>query len=90
VIALGTLLIVVASLTRSVTQTMAMSSVGTGGHTAGWMRGAALDPGSYRINLKVAQLNARRGRCVLAREYAQKAGDLFPNAPAPKRVLRGC
>ena len=89
-IAAATMLIVIASLTRSVTQTMAMSSVGTGGHTAGWLRGAALDPGSYRINLKVAQLEARRGRCGLAHEYAQRAADLFPNAPAPKRVLRGC
>jgi len=89
-IAAATTLIVVASLARSATQTMAMSSVGTGGHTAGWLRGAALDPGSYRINLKVAQLEARRGKCGLARAYAQRAGDLFPNAPAPKRVLRGC
>jgi len=89
-VAAGTMLIVIASLTRSVTQTMAMSSVGRGGHTAGWVRGAALDPGSYRINMKVAELYARRGRCGLARGYAQRANGLFPNALAPKRLSGGC
>ena len=89
-VAAGTMLIVIASLTRSVTQTMAMASVGRGGHTAGWVRGAALDPGSYRINMKVAELYARRGRCGLARGYAQRAAGLFPNASAPKRMSGGC
>jgi O-Antigen ligase len=90
VLAAVTILIIGGSLARSVTQMMAMASVGTGGHTAGWVKGAALDPGSYRINLKVAQLYARRGRCGMAQPYAQRAAGLFPNAPAPKRLLRGC
>lgn len=89
-VAAGTILIVVASTARSITQTMAMASVGEGGHTASWVRGAALDPGSYRINMKVAELYARRGQCGIARGYARAAGRLFPNAPAPKRVLGRC
>ena len=42
------------SVARSVTQTMAMTYVGRGAFTAGWVTGALWDPGSYRINLRVA------------------------------------
>lgn len=85
-----TMLIVVASVARSAGETRAMMMVGRGGRTAGWVSGARWDPGSYRINLKVAELYARRGKCTDATEYAQRARGLFPNAPAPKRVLRSC
>ena len=88
--AVGTMLIAIAATVRSATQTVAMSAVGDGGQTAGWVQGATWDPGSYRINLKVAQLYARRGRCKTARPYAKRAVSLFPNAPAAKRVWRQC
>ena len=90
VAAAATMLIAIASTARSGAQTMAMSAVGQGGQTAGWVRGATWDPGSYRINLKVAQLYARRGKCKSARPYAKRAVSLFPNAPAAKRVSRQC
>ena len=88
--AAATMLIAIASTARSAAQTIAMSSVGQGGQTAGWVAGAVWDPGSYRINLKVAQLYARRGKCKAARPYAKRAISLFPNAPAAKRALRLC
>jgi O-antigen ligase len=88
--AAGTVLVAIASTARSATQTMAMSAVGQGGRTAGWVEGAIWDPGSYRINLKVAQLYARRGRCNAARPYARRAVSLFPYAPAARRVWRQC
>lgn len=88
--AVAILLIVLAAEARSATQTMAMSAVGLGGKTAGWVQGAKWDPGSYRINLKVAQLYARRGKCAAARPYAKRASQLFPNAPAAKRAVRQC
>jgi hypothetical protein len=90
VAAAATMLIAIASTARSAAQTMAMSAVGQGGQTAGWVRGAAWDPGSYRINLKAAQLYARRGKCKAARPYAKRAESLFPNSPAAKRALRQC
>jgi O-antigen ligase len=90
VASIGTLVIVLASEIRSATQTMAMSSVGQGGKTAGWVRGAKFDPGSYRINLKVAQFYARNGKCSVARPYARRASQLFPSAPAARRVARQC
>jgi O-antigen ligase len=78
------------SIARSSTQIVAMSQVGEGGLRAGWMRGAAWDPGSYRINTRVAELYANRGRCAAAKTYAMHARDLFPNAAAPRRILKRC
>jgi O-antigen ligase len=88
--AAGLLLVTVLSTARSATQTVAMMAVGRGGRTAGWVGGAELDPGSYRINLRLADLYYRRGRCGTARGYARRAEGLFPHASAPRRILNGC
>ena len=84
------LLLALASTARSATQTVSMMAVGRGGMTAGWVNGAEWDPGSYRINLRLADLYYRRGHCGTARGYARRAEGLFPHAPAPKRILNGC
>lgn len=84
------LLIVVLSVARSATQTTAMTIIGRGGQTANWVRGAAWDPGSYRINARVAELYVNRGRCAKALPFAKQAASLFPSAATPKRVLRRC
>jgi hypothetical protein len=78
------------STARSVTELMAMTSVGRGGFTAGWVSGAMWDPGSYRINLRVAELYSRRGHCSFARSYAQQAVSLFPHSPEARRIVRSC
>ncbi|HEY6089914.1 MAG TPA: O-antigen ligase family protein [Gemmatimonadaceae bacterium] len=88
--AAGIIVVVLASAVRSTTQTIAMASVGQGGHTAGWLTGAMWDPGSYRINLRVADLYSRRGHCSVARGYARQAAGLFPNAPAARRIVNAC
>jgi len=51
---------------------------------------SVLDPGSYRIHLRLAEGYLRRGSCTRARAHARAARDLFPHAPAPKRVLARC
>jgi O-antigen ligase len=84
------LLVMLASVARSATQVIAIMTVGTGGTRAAWNRAATWDPGSYRINLRVAELHAARGRCSAARPFARRALDLFPDAPAARRVLRRC
>jgi Tfp pilus assembly protein PilF len=48
------------------------------------------DPGSYRINVRVAQLYSRRGHCNVARDYARQAVSLFPHSPEAKRIRRSC
>ena len=82
--------VVLASVARSATQIVAITTVGTGGTSAGWNAAAVWDPGSYRINLRVAELHASRRRCAAALPYARRALDLFPDAPAARRVMRRC
>lgn len=88
--AAGIIIVVLASTARSVTQTLAMSMVGRGGLTRGWVSGAIWDPGSYRINLRVAQLYSRRAHCSVARSYARRAVSLFPLAPEARRIRQSC
>ena len=88
--AAGLLFVALLSTARSATQTVSMMAVGRGGMTAGWVNGAAWDPGSYRINLRVADLYYRRAHCGTARGYARRAEGLFPHASVPRRILNGC
>ena len=83
-------LLVAMGVARSATQLAAIARVGTGGQRAGWISAAPLDPGSYRISLRVAELQAARGRCATARPAAIQARSLFPHAAAPGRILRQC
>jgi len=84
------LLFALLSTARSVTEMTAMMYVGRGGYTAGWVTGAMWDPGSYRINVRVAELYSRRGHCSVARGYARRAVSLFPHSPEAKRIARSC
>ncbi len=84
------LLVTLVSVARSGAQVGAIMSVREGGARAGWIRAAALDPGSYRVNLRVAELYANRGQCGPARTFGRRAQGLFPNAAAPRRLLRRC
>jgi hypothetical protein len=84
------MLLSLVSVARSVTQTVAMTAVGRGAYTAGWVTGAMWDPGNFRINLRVAELYSRRGHCSTARGYARQAVSLFPHSPQAKRIQRGC
>jgi O-antigen ligase len=85
-----TIAIVTLSVLRSAGQTAAIVAVGPGGTRAGWIAAAPLDPGSYRINARLAEFYSSRGRCETATIYARRARDLFPHARAPRRVLDRC
>jgi hypothetical protein len=84
------LLLVSVSVVRSATMVKSMASVGNGATRAGWVKGAAWDPGSYRINVRVAELYANRRQCTRARPFARRAQALFPDSRAAARVLRRC
>lgn len=75
---------------RSWTQLAAMDRYAQGTMLAQVERAARLDPGSYRIRLRAAELALRRGRCDIARVHAAAALGLFPGAPAPRRVATAC
>jgi hypothetical protein len=78
------------AIARSATATAAIATVGHGGGATVWSTAAALDPGSYRINLRAAELQQRAGRCARSRPYARRARDLFPHAAAAARAVRAC
>ena len=74
---------------RGVAQGRAMALFGTG-RAADLAAAARLDPGSYRIRLRAAELAARAGRCTAVREHAGAAAALLPEAAAPRRLLARC
>ena len=75
---------------RSSGQIAAMSVYTAAATTAQSSRAALFDPGSYRINVRLAEAYASRGDCARVRQYAGAARELFPNAAQPKRLLRRC
>jgi len=78
------------SIARSSTQLAAMGVFESSTRASRVEPAALLDPGSYRIHLRLAEAYARRGSCADVRIHASAARALFPNAPAPKRLLSGC
>ena len=53
-------------------------------------RAARADPGSYRLHMRAATVNAERGNCGRARVHAEAARYLYHRAPEPRRILRRC
>lgn len=81
-------LIVIAGLgaVRSAMQLTAMQIYATHGDRASLVRAAQIDPGNYRLRLRLARMGRRQQRC----EHALAARALFPNADAARAASRGC
>jgi len=87
-----------AAIVRSASQVIAMAlyvaAVRTGGtdhstdHTLDLA--ARMDPGSYRIQLRLADAYLHGHSCVRARVHATAAHALFPSAAAPRHVMAEC
>ncbi len=75
---------------RSVQQVRAMELMALWGRLGTRAEAAAIDPGSYRIQVMVAQSYRRRGQCKDALPFARRAAGLFPEASEPKSILRAC
>ena len=69
---------------RSAKQLMAMSLFSAGGR-ASITHAAEMDPGNYRIQMRLARMGGR-AHC----EHARAAHELFPTARAAAQVARGC
>jgi O-antigen ligase len=79
-----------ASVVRSTQEAVAMG-IANDETSAGPLEIAArVDPGSYRIQLRVAEAEERRGHCGATITHATAARKLFPSAPAPRHVLNRC
>lgn len=77
-------------VTRSAAQLGAMSIYATSSRTAELERASAMDPGSYRIHARLAQLYIGRRDCRHSRPHATAARQLFPSSPVAKRLYAAC
>ena len=75
---------------RSGTQLLAMSLYATSSRASVLERASALDPGSYRIHARLAQLYLGRGDCRRSKVHASAARQQFPSSPAARRLLAAC
>jgi hypothetical protein len=75
---------------RSTGATLAMGAFGTGQRLDNVEQAAILDPGSYRIQLRLALLTLHSHGCAAAIPYAQRSAGMLPAAGAPHSILRRC
>ncbi len=75
---------------RTALQVSAMATFSTSTRPSVLERAAMFDPGSYRIQTRLAQGYLSRGDCPRARPHARAARALFPNAAEPRRQLAQC
>ena len=84
------LLVAAVAIGRSLTQTGAMGLFSRSTRATVLERASALDPGSYRIHVRLADAYVRRGNCTKAKPHARSAKALFPNAAEPRALLAAC
>jgi hypothetical protein len=75
---------------RSAMQLASMALFSSGTTVAAYDRASIVDPGSYRIQMRIAEIGAERGRCDLVKRHAMRAHELFPSAPEPAHLLAPC
>lgn len=80
------IVVAAAGVARSAAQLIAMHTYATSGDRASLVRAAQIDPGNYRLRLRLARIGPRKQRC----EHARAAHALFPSADAARAVSRGC
>jgi hypothetical protein len=82
---IGVLLISILGVVRSTAQVIAMNIFSTHSDRAALIRAAEIDPGNYRLQLRLARMGGR-ARC----DHARAAHALFPTALAAAAEARGC
>jgi hypothetical protein len=75
---------------RSLSETMAMQAFSTGERLSRVQRAEALDPGSYRIQLRLAVLELNSNGCRTALPHARRAAAMLPAAYVPRSIIRRC
>lgn len=71
---------------RSTAQLAAMQIYVNHGDRGALTRAAQIDPGNYRLRLRLARMGKRQQRC----DHARAAHALFPYAEAARAASRGC
>ena len=85
IFAFATLLALLGAV-RSGAQLFAMTIFEMRGDRASLERAAIVDPGNYRLRLRLARMGKRKERC----EHALAARALYPHADAARAAARGC
>lgn len=81
------LIIAIAGALHSAAQVSAMNTYATTSDRAALTRAAQIDPGNYRLQLRLARIaRSREARC----EHARAAHELFPSAAAARQLASGC
>lgn len=75
-----------AGAARSTAQLVGMGIYASGTNSARLERAVRIDPGSYRLHLRLARTGSRRTRC----RHARAAHALFPRAEAARRLSGRC
>lgn len=75
---------------RATGATVAMQAFGNGQRLSSVQHASVLDPGSYRIQLRLAILALNSHGCAMATPYARRAARMLPSAGAPRRLLERC
>jgi O-antigen ligase len=82
---IAAVLLSIAGVVRSTSQIAAMDIYATHSDRASLVRAAQIDPGSYRLQMRLSRMGGR-ARC----EHARAAHALFPTALAAAAEARGC
>jgi O-antigen ligase len=80
----------VLAIGRSAMQIAAMSTYNATSRLSAIEAAATLDPGNYRMQMRLADAYIGRGDCLKAVAHAQSARKLLPNAVDPRAVIRRC
>ncbi len=75
---------------RSLGQVFAMQVFGAGQQLSHVETAALLDPGNYRIQLRLAVLGVNARGCSLGLPHAKRAAAMLPSATAPRVIVRRC
>lgn len=84
-VTLFAIIIAAAGTVRSASQLISMNAYVSGGSRASLERAASIDPGNYRLQMRLARLRGRT-RC----EHARAAASLMPHAHAAIDAVQGC
>lgn len=80
------ILIAMIGVVRSAAQVTAMQIYATRSDRASLAQAARIDPGNFRLRMRLARSGGRQQRC----EHARAAHALFPSAETARAASRGC
>lgn len=83
-------LLFAAAAGRSGLQLAAMGIYSNNTRSAMLERASTMDPGNYRMHVRLAEGYVNRGSCSKARPHATAALALYPSSPTAKRLSNSC